>query len=132
MPWERKERTGSIMSRSLRCAIAITAGTLCFAQTRTVSVQAGFGKSGPPLHIEAIALGQGGLSADPIWDSRLAEVRALRPKIIRLFVQEYFSLMPGPGKYHFESLDRSVDLIRAAHAIPVLALAFKPAVLYPN
>jgi hypothetical protein len=117
----------------MKIVLAIAAATVltCGAQVRTATVRATFGTSGTPLEIGKIALGQGGLSEDPIWDSRLAEVRALKPRMIRLFVQEYFNLMPATGKYHFETLDQSVDLIRRAGATPALALAFKPAALFP-
>jgi hypothetical protein len=117
--------------RNLIALVALSA-IVCLAQTRTASLRGVFGRSGPPLEIDRIALGQGGLSPEPMWDGRLAEIRALKPRMIRIFVQEYFDLMPAQGKYHFDSLDRSVDLIRAAGAIPALALAFKPAVLFPK
>jgi hypothetical protein len=29
-----------------------------------------------------------------MWDDRAAEIRVLRPRIIRLFIQEYFNLLP--------------------------------------
>jgi len=85
-----------------------------------------------PMAINQFALGQGGLSVEPMWDSRIAEIGALRPKIIRLFVQEYFDLMPEAGQYHFDSLDRSIDTILATGAKPLLALCFKPKVLFPE
>src|SRR6266851_2594345 len=53
-----------------------------------------------PLQIDHMALGQGGLSEQPMWDDRVNEVRMLHPRMVRLFIQEYFDLMPAPGKYH--------------------------------
>lgn len=44
-----------------------------------------------------MALGQGGLSGEPMWEQRLAESRALHPRLIRLFVQEYFGVPPRFG-----------------------------------
>jgi len=41
--------------------------------------------------------GQGGLSKEPMWEDRLTEIRALRPRLIRLFIQEYFDLLPARG-----------------------------------
>jgi len=79
-----------------------------------------------------MALGQGGLSEEPMWGARAAEIRALRPKLVRLFIQEYFDLLPARGKYHFATLDRSVDLILKTGAKPLMTIAFKPAVLYPK
>jgi xylan 1,4-beta-xylosidase len=85
-----------------------------------------------PMEIDRMALGQGGLSAEPMWDSRIAEIRALQPSMIRLFIQEYFDLLPGPDRYHFDVLDRSVDTILKANAEPLMCICFKPHVLFPE
>ncbi|MCS7238131.1 MAG: hypothetical protein NZ899_07670 [Thermoguttaceae bacterium] len=85
-----------------------------------------------PLEIGRIALGQGGLSEQPMFESRIPELRALRPKMIRLFIQEYFNLLPEPGKYDFAKLDRVVDVIRATGATPLMCICFKPPVLFPE
>jgi xylan 1,4-beta-xylosidase len=84
-----------------------------------------------PMNMDHMALGQGGLSDDPTWADRVAEVRALRPKIIRLFIQEYFDLLPKRGRYHFETLDRCVDTILSAGAKPLMCICFKPRLLFP-
>ena len=85
-----------------------------------------------PMNIAHIgSLGQGGLSSEPMWDSRAAEIRALHPRLIRLFVQEYFDLLPRAGHYDFGRLDRSVDTILKAGAKPLMCICFKPRLLYP-
>lgn len=101
------------------------------AQT-AARVQVDLAEKGAPLNIDRMALGQGGLSHEPMWDGRVAEIRALRPAVIRLFVQEYFDLLPERGRYHFATLDRSVDTILATGAKPLMALCFKPRVLFPE
>lgn len=101
------------------------------AQPREATLRLSFANSLGPLNIDHVALGQGGLSEYPMWDDRLAEIRALHPRIIRLFVQEYFDLMPENGGYHFNTLDQSVDLIVRAGAKPLLSIAFKPKALFP-
>ncbi len=85
-----------------------------------------------PIEMDRMALGQGGLSEEPMWDSRIEEIRALRPRMIRLFIQEYFDLLPERGRYHFETLDRSVEAILKAGAKPLLCICFKPRVLFPE
>ncbi len=79
-----------------------------------------------------MGLGQGGLSDEPMWDGRVAEVRAIRPRLIRLFIQEYFNLLPRSGRYHFDTLDRSVDTILKAGAKPLMCICFKPEALFPE
>lgn len=106
--------------------------TPAIAQNRTATLTLDFTKNLGPMRMDHISLGQGGLSPDPMWDNRIAEVRALHPRLIRLFVQEYFDVMPAIGKYHFATLDRSVDEIVQAGAIPLMSLTIRPKVLYPK
>jgi len=84
------------------------------------------------MHIERMALGQGGLSEEPMWADRVAEIRALRPKLVRLFIQEYFDLLPETGRYHFNTLDRSVETILSTGATPLMCICFKPPLLFPQ
>jgi hypothetical protein len=112
-------------------ALMMTAA-LAAAQPRTASVNVSFADTAVKLDIQRIALGQGGLSEETIWGDRMAEVRTLRPQLIRLFTQEYFDLLPEDGRYHFDTLDQSVDLIRKTGATPLMTIAFKPKVLFPK
>jgi len=110
--------------------LLITAAAL--AQPRTASVTVSFGRKSGTLDARRISLGQGGLSREPMWDDRLVEIRALHPALIRLFIQEYFDLLPAPHKYNFDVLDRSVDLILKTGAKPLMNIDFKPRTLYPR
>jgi hypothetical protein len=83
------------------------------------------------MEIDRMGLGQGGLSEQPMWADRIPEIRALKPRLIRLFIQEYFNLLPERGRYRFETLDRSVDTILEAGAKPLMCLCFKPRLLFP-
>ena len=118
-----------------RFILKITLIFCCFAaahaQTQPVPVKVFLNERQGPLDIDRFALGQGGLSEEPMWDSRIAEIRALRPKIIRLFIQEYFNLLPERDQYHFDILDRSVDTILKTGAKPLMCICFKPKVLFP-
>lgn len=101
------------------------------AQTRTVPIRVNLAQRMGPMEIDKASLGQGGLSPDPMYDNRIAEIRALRPRLIRLFIQEYFDLSPERGRYRWEVLDRSVDLITSTGAAPLMCIAFKPKPLFP-
>lgn len=104
---------------------------LAQAQIEPISVKVFLNERLGPLEIDRFSLGQGGLSQEPMWEDRVAEIRALRPKIIRLFIQEYFDLLPERNRYHFETLDRSVDTILKTGAKPLMCICFKPRVLFP-
>jgi len=121
------------MRRSAELLISLA----CFAasaigQQRTATVAIHTAEFTGPLDMGRMALGQGGLSEEPMWENRAAEIRALRPKLVRLFIQEYFNLLPARGKYNFTTLDRSVDLILKTGAKPLMNIDFKPRVLYPK
>lgn len=112
--------------------VVLCLGGVLGAPAQTAQVQVAFAERLGPLEIDRMALGQGGLSPEPMWADRVAEVRALRPRVIRLFIQEYFDLLPQHGRYHFDTLDRSVDTILQAGAEPLLCLCFKPRLLFPT
>ncbi|HTL16547.1 MAG TPA: hypothetical protein VL793_04880 [Patescibacteria group bacterium] len=107
----------------LACSLAAA------AQTARVTVQ--FDQPLGPMNMDHMSLGQGGLSAEPMWSDRIAEIRSLRPKVIRLFVQEYFELLPDKDHTHFDTLDKSIDAILAAGATPLMCICFKPHILFP-
>ncbi len=119
------------MTNWLSSILVLLAVSIGGAQSEPVKVKVFLNDRIGPMEIDKFALGQGGLSSEPMWDSRIAEIRALRPRIIRIFIQEYFDLLPEPGKYHFETLDRSIDTILEAGAKPLMCICFKPKVLFP-
>ena len=120
------------MKTTLSLLVAACFAALAAAAQTTGHVQVVFSERLGPLNVDRMALGQGGLSAEPMWDGRVAEVRGLQPALVRLFLQEYFDLLPERGRYHFDTLDRSVDTILAAGAKPLMCLCFKPRALFPE
>src|SRR5215472_14982991 len=111
-----KPRLASLLL-ALVLAVSVTFPPSVEAQDARVEVF--FGEHLGPMEMDHMALGQGGLSDEPMWADRIPEIRALRPKIIRLFIQEYFQLLPESGRFHFETLDRSVDTILRTGAKPL-------------
>jgi len=113
--------------------LGVLCGSAAFgAESPSAPVKVFLGERLGPLEMDRFALGQGGLSEEPMWEDRAAEIRALHPRLIRLFIQEYFDLLPAGGRYHFETLDRSVDLILKTGAKPLMCICFKPRVLFPE
>jgi hypothetical protein len=118
------------MSRILM--VALWAAVALPAQTREATVTVDFARVTGPMDMTWFALGQGGLSEEPMFADRIMEIRALRPRIIRLFLQEYYDLMPAPGRYHWTTLDAAVEMILKTGAKPLMCIAFKPKALYPK
>src|SRR4026209_2706519 len=110
--------------------IATTACVLLFfvgvTRAQTARVTVNFRDASGPPRLNQMALGQGGLSSEPMWADRIPEIRALNPALIRIFIQEYFNLLPERGRYHFDVLDRSIDTILATGAQPLMCICFKP------
>jgi hypothetical protein len=112
----------------LACVIA----TVSLYAQQPSQVRVDLAHPGKPLEIDHMALGQGGLSPDTIWADRMPEIRALHPRVIRLFVQEYFNVLPEAGRMNWKTLDESVDLILRTGATPLMTIAIKPKVLFPR
>ncbi|HVN81833.1 MAG TPA: hypothetical protein VMW38_22815 [Terriglobia bacterium] len=89
-------------------------------------------RSSGPIDLTRYALGQGGLSDQPMISDRVDQIAQLHPQTIHVFLQEYFNLYPAHHQYHWETLDKTMEAIRATGARPVVSLCIKPRVLYPQ
>jgi hypothetical protein len=132
----RSNRENAAVRHALVCACFVLGVSPAWcaaaqAEPRAATATVSFGDRLGPLRIDRMALGQGGLSDEPMWDDRIVEIRSLHPAVIRLFIQEYFDLLPEKGRYHFDTLDRSVDTILKTGAKPLMCICFKPKVLFP-
>jgi hypothetical protein len=113
-----------------RFLIALCAGGLVFAQERSATIRLDFSRKLGPLEIHRMGLAQGGLSDESMFEDRIPEIRALAPELIRIFVQEYYGLLPQAGKYDFRKLDRTIDAVTRAGAKPLMSIDVKPNVLF--
>ncbi|HEX5482590.1 MAG TPA: hypothetical protein VFZ08_08185 [Terriglobia bacterium] len=85
-----------------------------------------------PIDLTRYALGQGGLSDQPMISDRVQQIGQLHPQTIRLFVQSYFKLYPAHHQYHWDTLDKAIEAILATGAKPIMNICFKPKPLYPK
>jgi hypothetical protein len=86
-----------------------------------------------PLEISRYGVGHGGYTDQTTWLDRAgSEIRALNPKLIRLFIQEYYDLLPAFNQYNWKKLDASVDMILQTGAKPLMCIVFRPKLLFPN
>jgi hypothetical protein len=102
------------------------------ASGQDVTLNINLSKPGAALNIDHFSLGQGGLSDDSIWGDRIPEIRALHPRLIRLFIQEYFDVMPDRDHFNWTKLDRAADTITSTGATPLMTIAIKPRLLFPK
>ncbi len=85
-----------------------------------------------PIDLTRYALGQGGLSPQPMISDRVDQLRQLHPQTVNFFVQEYFDLYPAHHQYHWATLDKAIEPILEIGAKPIMNLTLKPPVLYPQ
>src|SRR5438552_1081064 len=91
-----------------------------------VELTVGVAKPGEAIDLTRYALGQGGLSDKPMFNSHVEQIAQLHPQTIRIFVQEFFNLYPKRRRYHWDTLDQVIETILATKAKPILCLCFKP------
>lgn len=97
---------------------------------RTVTVDAKAVRS--PLEAWRHALGQGGVSPEPLPQRVLDGVRLLRPRLIRVFIQQFFDVYPAPGRFDWTALDAYLRPLAGTGAKVVAAITVKPPVLFPT
>ncbi|MBL9128583.1 MAG: hypothetical protein JNL97_13095, partial [Verrucomicrobiales bacterium] len=96
-----------------------------WTRAEPVRLRVDFSKPDGAWAMPALALGQGGLQSDPMIEPHIKEIRQLRPRTIRLFLSEYYRILPDRGRYDWTRLDRELRAVRATGARPTLALAMK-------
>ncbi len=84
-----------------------------------------------PLELWRHALGHGGVNSLPLPDRVVEGVRLLRPRLIRVFLQEFFAIYPGNGEFDWRKLDPYMDALARTGAKVVAAITIKPKALFP-
>jgi hypothetical protein len=79
-----------------------------------------------------IALSQGGINTRPLPEPVVEAVRALEPRLIRIFIQEFFRIYGETGRYDWSRLDPYMDALAQTGANVVAAITIKPQALFPT
>jgi xylan 1,4-beta-xylosidase len=96
----------------------------------TVAIDAG--SSQGPLEAWRHTLGHGGINPLPLPRRVVDGVRRLKPRLIRIFIQEFFDVYPDHGRFDWSRLDPSMDALAQTGARVVAAITIKPRVLFPQ
>ena len=64
-----------------------------------------------PLELWRHGLGHGGINPLPLPDRVVRGTARLRPRLIRVFIQEFFQVYPEHGRFDWSRLDRYMDAL---------------------
>ncbi|MBN1580692.1 MAG: hypothetical protein JXA89_08300 [Anaerolineae bacterium] len=78
------------------------------------------------------SVGHGGINWLPLPDRVVTGVAKLQPRLIRIFLQEFFAIYPDHGRFDWRRLDPYMAALARTGARVVAAITIKPPVLYPE
>jgi beta-xylosidase len=102
-----------------------------FPELPRATIAVDLGADEGPLETWRHTVGLGGISPDPLPDRVVAGAAKLRPRLVRVFIQEFFAIYPEHGRFDWGRLDRYMDSLAATGAKVVAAVAIKPRPLFP-
>jgi hypothetical protein len=91
---------------------------------RTVTIDATADQG--PLELWRHTVGVGGINSTPLPPHVVQAAASLRPRLIRIFIQEFFNVCPTTGQPDWSRLDPYMDALAATGAKIVAAVTIKP------
>lgn len=77
-------------------------------------------------------IGIGGASHLPVPESIRPHIGALKHRMVRVFLQEYFFIYPEHGRFDWSRLDAFMDSVAELGVDVLASICIKPRVLYPK
>jgi xylan 1,4-beta-xylosidase len=84
-----------------------------------------------PLELWRHGIGHGGVNPLPLPDRVVRGTAQLKPRLIRIFIQEFFQVYPEHGRFDWGRLDPYMDALARTGAKVVAAITIKPRPLFP-
>ena len=83
------------------------------------------------LDLRYHSLGIGGIHSMPAPSAVVQKTALLKPRSVRIFLQEFFYVYPAPGVYDWAKLDAYMDAVHAMGGDIMASICLKPGALYP-
>ena len=85
-----------------------------------------------PVDLRYHSAGIGGVHSMPAPLAVVDAVAALKPRLIRIFLQEFFYVYPDHGVYDWSKMDAYMEAVHAMGGDIMASICIKPKVLYPE
>lgn len=83
------------------------------------------------LDLRYHSLGIGGINSMPAPACVVEKTALLKPRSVRIFLQEFFYVYPEPGVYSWAKLDAYMEAVHAMGGDIMASICLKPNTLYP-
>lgn len=103
-----------------------------FQDLPPASITVDAGRDAGPLDLWRHAIGHGGINSRPLPAKVVEGLNKLHPRLIRVFIQEFFNIYPDHGRYDWSRLDPYIDALDKTGAKVVAAITIKPRPLFPK
>ena len=91
-----------------------------------------WGEDKGPIDMSSHSMGIGGIHPTPPSKAIVEATAALKPQMIRIFIQEFFYIYKGNGEYDWSALDAYMDAVHAMGGDIMATICNKPNALYPK
>jgi xylan 1,4-beta-xylosidase len=85
-----------------------------------------------PFEAWRFSIGHGAVNSLPLPEKVIEGTVKLKPRLLRVFLQEYFDIYPGHGVFNWTKLDAYLDSFARTGAKVLATINFKPRVLFPE
>jgi len=89
-------------------------------------------KDSGPIDLRNHSTGIGGVHSMPAPKPIVDAIAKLKPRMIRIFLQEFFYIYPDHGVFDWAKMDAYMDAVHAMGGDIMATICIKPKVLYPT
>jgi hypothetical protein len=85
-----------------------------------------------PLEAWRQSVGHGGINSSPVPPRVVDGLTKVRPRLMRIFIQQFFDVYPEHGRFDWSRLDAYMDSMAKTGSKIVAAITIKPKPIFPN
>ena len=102
-----------------------------YISMKNIKAHADFSKTAGHMDFKNHSFGIGGVNPAPMPEKAVNGTAKLKPKLIRIFIQEFFFIEKDDGSLDFSVLDKYIRSINATGADIMASICIKPKSVYP-